>query len=462
MNRTTRRLKAFFKIARAKIKSRRKKNQTFFRRLRKVLPLMFLGLLFIAYFSRTELYTKFEMSFLDTQMRIDNPPDESQVVIVEITADDFKTFFDAKTQPLNPPKLQELITAVSAGKPCVIGVDIGTSFPEFSEKESFQIQNEWSPTVWVQDVEDALPETNKNPILKDVLGGQDYAAVNSGLPLLINDSQDVTRKYKRMIKTEIGELPSFAWAVYREAARQNCAAMNFPDQSRIDKRQKETSALFIKYSRGNPNQIIANSSPNTNKTFTQNSTDEADENNEWKETEYFGRTKIPASQIIEFAKSGEWQNNELIKDKIVLIGGSYGDDLHKTPLGKMWGVEVMANVIESEFRGGGIKPPGFLITTLLAVFDGFLLLGLFHIFPWHRAFLIGLAALFILSFICSLLAFGTLSYWILFAPIMFGILLAEFADRLKDYLKDHYQKELAGLWEWIRKPKSKKDNDSTK
>ena len=456
MSWNTRKIKAgitrLFRKARAAIKRQREK--TFISRLVKSLPLILLGLVFIVYFSRTELYTKFEMSFLDTQMRTDNPLNASDVIIVEITEDDFKTIFESRTHPLNPPKLQQLITAVSAGKPCVIGVDIGTDFSEFSNKDYFQIQDEWSPIVWVRDTKDILPDTSKKPIPTEVLGGQVNPNLNSGLPLLIDDSQGVTRKYKRIIETEKGELPIFAWAVYLEAAKQKCAGIEFPDQTKIDQRQKETSSLFIKYSRGNPNQTIDDSSPNKSKSSNQNSTDK-----DWNQTDYFGRIKIPASQIIEFAKSVEWQNNELIKDKIVLIGGSYDEDIHNTPLGKMWGVEIMANVVESELRGGGIKPPGVLITALLAVFDGFLLLGLFHIFPWHKAFLIGIAALFMLSFVCSFLAFGSFSYWILFAPVMFGILLAEFFDRVKDYLKDHYQKELAGVWERI-KHKPKKESDS--
>ena len=275
--------------------------------------------------------------------------------------------------------MQQLITAVSAGKPCVIGVDIGTDFSEFSNKDYFQIQDEWSPIVWVRDTKDILPDTSKKPIPTEVRGGQVNPNLNSGLPLLIDDSQGVTRKYKRIIETEKGELPSFAWAVYLEAAKQKCAGIEFPDQIKIDQRQKETSSLFIKYSRGNPNQTVDDSSPNKSKSSNQNSTDK-----DWNQTEYVGRIKIPASQIIEFAKSGEWQNNELIKDKIVLIGGSYDEDIHNTPLGKMWGVEIMANVVESELRGGGIKPPGVSITALLAVFDGFLLLGLFHIFRGTR------------------------------------------------------------------------------
>ncbi len=66
-----------------------------------------------------------------------------------------------------------------------------------------------------------------------------------------------------------------------------------------------------------------------------------------------GRTRIPAAHILKFAENN-WQNNSLIKNKIVLIGGSYlEEDKSETPLGVMNGVEIHANVIESDLRGGG-------------------------------------------------------------------------------------------------------------
>jgi CHASE2 domain-containing sensor protein len=383
------------------------------------------------------------MSFLDMQMRLDNPLEESDIVIVEINKNDFDTVFEGKARPLNPPKLQKLITSVSLGKPCVIGVDIGTDYPEFGKQEIFAIQADWPPIVWVRDIKEIPSDVEEKPVPAEILGGQTDEVLNSGVPLLIDDAQGVTRKYKRMIETEKGDLPSFVWAIYRASAGQKCAGIEFPAESEIQQRQKETSARLINYSRGNPNQ----------------NTDTADNaDREWKETDYAGRVRIPASQIIELAESPDWQDSELIKDKIVLIGGSYGEDVHETPLGKMPGVEIIANVIETEIAGGGIEPPGFLTMGLLALFDGLLLIGLFHIFSWQRAFLLSTAALFGLSFICSFLTFYSFSYWILFAPVMFGILMVESVDRVKDYLKDYYKSNLESAYKYVKAPKSKKEN----
>jgi hypothetical protein len=381
-------------------------------------------------------------------MQLDNPLEQSDVVIVDITAADFEDLFDGKTQPLNPPKLQELITAVSKGKPCVIGIDIGTDFPQFADPGQFVVKKDWSPIVWVRDIKSLPEDVTEKPVAVGILGKKDAGGLNSGLPLLIDDRQGVTRKYRRLIETETEKLPSFGWAIYRQAAREKCKGMKFPPGMEIDQREEEESALYISFSRGNTNSF----GPDTDQDSVKK-----DGGEEWTEAEYIGRTKIPASQITDFADGEDWQNNELIKDKIVLIGGSYNEDSSQTPLGRLWGVEIIANVIETELNGGGLKPPGFLVTSLFAAFDGLLLLLLFHVFSWQRAFLIGLVSIVILSFICSLIAFGTFSYWILYTPIMLGVLLTELYDRLKGYLKGKYRGGVEDIYEKAVNKKTKDD-----
>lgn len=432
------RAKAIIQKIKARKLRRREEKTTFWRRVLKALPLVFVGLLFVFYFSRTEAVQKFQNPLLDAQMLLDNPSDDSDVVIVEITQADFDTFFGGETRPLNPPKLHELVSAVSKGKPCVVGVDIDTHYRQFGA-ENFRYSGDWSPTIWARETKEIPPDVNTKPVPIDVLGGQTLYNKNSGFPLLIDDAQGVTRLYTRLIETADGEIiPSFAWAIYRQAAQENCAKITFPDADNLKRREDETSALFIRYSRGGTDKIAADS-------------------DDWN-TANRGRIKIPSLQIIELSKTADWQNNSLIKDKIVLIGGSYGgEDVHQTPLGRMSGVEITANVIETELRGGGIKPPAFLTTALIALFDGFLLIGLFHLFPWRQAFLSSVAALFALSFVCSFLTFYSFSYWFLFAPVIFGVLLTELFDRLKDYLKEYYKTELENIYTRLTGRKTKKE-----
>ena len=386
-------------------------------RLLRGVPFLLLMLLFVFVFNRLGLLSKVETTVLDTQMRLDVPPKESPVVIVNINQQDFAGLFEGQSRPLNPVRLQELITAVSKGKPCVIGVDIDTSFPQFKEKD-FVVRNDWSNIVWVRETEEIPRSVNETPVPLEVLGGRTDFKGDSGLALLIEDASGITRRYKRLIETSIGPLPSFAWTVFQQSRK--CSGIVFPElPDKVDSR-----SLFIKYSR----------------------------------PEGVGRNIFAASHIVESARDRNWPDNKLINGKIVLIGGSYlGEDQYSTPLGELSGVEIHANVIETELRGGGIESPGFIPVALLSLFDGLLVIALFHIFSWRTAILLSLPVIIVLSLVCSLLTYLSLSQWPVFALVMSGAVLAEVVDRLRG----HYGQNLNALYRKITSCKNKNKNSSS-
>jgi len=376
----------------------------FWKRLLKSFLFLILAGLFTIVLNRAGLLSQLETTFLDAQMRLDVPDEESQVVIIDITQNDFEQIFQGQTRPLKPDALRTLISAVAKGQPCVIGVDIDTHFTQFKD---FKVADDWPPIVWSREVAEIPADVNQKPVPLDVLGGQDPALnEKSGLPLLIDDAgSKTTRRYMRLIETTLGKQPSFPWAVYRERQSRNCGGVTLPVLT------ESTDPLLIRYSRG---------------------------------AEGVGRTKITASNVISFAEDPNWQNNELVKDKIVLIGGSYlGEDRHDTPFGMMTGVEVMANVVESELRGGGIKPPNNLTLGLLLLFDGILLIALFQFLPFRRALLFSIPAIIVLSLTCSFLTYHSFSRWAFFASMMIGVTLAELLDMVKDVYKD-WIKQLRG------------------
>lgn len=370
---------------------------------------MLLAGLFTVVLNRAGLLSRLETTFLDAQMRLDVPDEESQVVIVDITENDFEQIFQGQTRPLKPDALRTLISAVAKGQPCVIGVDIDTHFTQFKD---LKVADDWPPTIWSREIAELPGDVNQKPVPLDVLGGQNPALnEKSGIPLLLDDAgSKTTRAYMRLIETTLGKQPSFGWAVYREWQSRNCGGISFPAL------KESTDPLLIGYSRS---------------------------------VEGVGRTKITASKIISFAEDTNWPNNDLVRDKIILIGGSYlGEDRHDTPLGRMTGVEVMANVIESELRGGGIKPPNYLTMGLLLLFDGFLLLALFQFLPLRKALLLSLPVIVLLSLACSFLTYRSFSRWAFFAPMMIGVMLAELLDMVRDIYKD-----------WIRRLRGKSQEE---
>nr|QEO73729.1 hypothetical protein [uncultured bacterium] len=358
---------------------------------------MLLAGFFTLVLNRAGLLNQLETTFLDAQMRLDVPDEESQVVIVDITQKDFENVFRGQTRPLQPDALRTLINAVAKGQPCVIAVDVDTHFAQFKD---FNVSNEWPPVIWSREIAELPADVGQKPVPLDVLGGQNPALnEKSGIPLLIEDAGSrIVRRYVRVIETTLGKQPSFAWAVYKERQGRDCGGVRLPAL------EEGTEPLSIRYSRGR---------------------------------EGVGRTRLTASDAIAYARDADWPKSGLLKNKIVIIGGSYlGEDRHDTPLGELTGSEVIANVVETELRGGGIRPPNSLTMGLLLLFDGFLLIALFQLLPLRKALLLSLPIIALLSLACSLLTYGSFSRWALFAPVMIGVTLAELLDMVKDVYKD--------------------------
>jgi CHASE2 domain-containing sensor protein len=371
------------------------KKRSLLKRLLKAIPALLAAIILVVLFADTETYRKVEKSVLDFQMRRNMPTDVSRVAIVEITDADYYNFFQG-ISPLSPAKLTQAIDAIARGHPCVIGVDISTYDPPF---KAMEIRDWWPPVIWVRDtVEDSI-RINEKPAAKDVLGGKNGAFnENAGLALLIADDQGLVRRYKRIIETKEGRLPSFPWAVYQQS-KKSCPNIGAPNL------KESTEPLTINYSRGQ---------------------------------EGIGRTRILVSNVLSLANSPEELEKE-IKGKIVLLGGSYvGQDIHDTPLGPMPGVINMANAIETELRGGGWPNPPILLMVFLILFEGILVVLLFdEKRSLKKALLFGVPMILFVALACSLAAYGSLIYFPYFALIMVGVLVYQLIDRVKDYFKKH-------------------------
>lgn len=357
-------------------------------------------LLLVFLLSRMGVLHKLDTSIFDARMRLNSPPAESAVAVVIITDEDYQKIFGGKS-PLDPIKLQALINAIALGKPKVIGVDIATTNEQF---RNIQIADWWPPVIWYRDSKEVSNQepttTGRHPeqgLVEplSVLGGKgpEFDA-NSGLPLLIEDAEDkVTRRYRRMIETTDGLLPSFPCAVVSK----------FPTDT-TSKLKASTDDLFIRYS------IDGDGTH---------------------------RFTPRASWVLDLAKSGLPPDNPF-RDKIVLLGGSYlNQDKHDTPLGSMDGVQILAQVIETELEGGGDKAPNKLTTHLLEIFEGIIVVILFQLFQQYsffKALLLNLVTLITTASVCSVVAFGSLWRLTYFLPLLLLILLYELIVEYRSHL----------------------------
>ena len=95
---------------------------------------------------------------------------------------------------------------------------------------------------------------------------------------------------------------------------------------------------------------------------------------------------------------------------MVLLGADYqGRDEHLTPLGWLTGLEVLAQIVETELSGPVTKVPGRGLVLLCAAVNLFLFGAVFRRLPSSAGFLGGLALLVLQSLLSSWLVYGRLA-----------------------------------------------------
>jgi len=149
------------------------------------------------------------------------------------------------------------------------------------------------------------------------------------------------------------------------------------------------------------------------------------------------RVSLSASELLRIAQSPAYRERGPLRDKVVLIGGNYraARDQHITPLGMMAGVDIWAQVIETELEGGGYVPPHWFWPVALQLLSVTLVILLFRTASLRMAMLTGMIALPVLALLCGQLVFGSAWHALYFFPSMIVILFWELYDRASDYLK---------------------------
>jgi CHASE2 domain-containing sensor protein len=368
--------------------------------------------------SRSGALHGLEHMILDAEMHIQAPP-PSPVAIVMITDADYDAIFQGHS-PLDPDRLHDIITDIAVSAPSVIGVDIDTSDPQF---KTFKIEPEWRDVVrWERDVYVGSKEDDLEPL--DILGGQDLSLNDkSGIPALLDDPEDrATRRYSHCIKTKGGLNQSFTSSIV--AAYSSALPSNSTSESRI--RCENSSAQ-----------------PSNSKAGSRISCESSSESDPmligFTERTKNSRFHISASKVHQISgmpqENGQRNQIPELCHKIVLLGGSYRDyDRHFTPLGKLVGVEVLANAIETQASGNEVRAHEPWMLFMLDFVAASMLVLLFHLFPAsvenYFAFALVLTVLIALFF--SFVAFHSLSRFADFWPTLLAVLLFEFYVHVRE------------------------------
>ena len=330
------------------------------------------------------LMDRLEMVNLDSWMSFQRLEVSSEIAVVEITDEEYRSLFNA-TSPLSPPTVAVLIRAIAHCRPKVIGVDLDTTAWPLEVRE--QVSNELLvirqnggehkvPLVWALG---GYSEAGKIEV--DGLANPDPRSCFA-LPASVEDGDGIVRGYFPEISSDRKRWLGFAPAILRAAQGEACGAPDVTGEALTAKRVR------VNFRGGRASFV-----------------------------------HLTASTVMGAAYTPAWDNENPLRGKIVLLGGAYraARDRYVTPLGTMSGVDIAAHAVRSASPGGEIKEVGEAVFLALDLLLGCVLVTLtfFSESPWM---LVGTAvAVPVLAMTASLLAYSSFGYFASFMPVLLAV-----------------------------------------
>lgn len=304
---------------------------------------------------------------------------KDDVVVVSITDQDYLEQFNA-TSPLDQEKVQQLIEAIALSGASVIGVDLDTA----GWKKEPPRAVDGPPVIWARDVSD----NDMQPVL-----GGDGAGVRFGCPIYKPDSDGVIRRSTLEFMTSKGACPTLAASIADEARHRT------PIRDVPRKNETEDEGKLINFAGG---------------------------------SSAFKHLSIKG--LVKVAPSPAWRAGNPLKNRIVLLGGSYraAQDRHLTPVGNLDGVDILAHAVSTELRGNDVKEAKFWGVALDLLVGMALVTAAWSLRrPWHMY--VVLALCFVAVFGGSWLVFRVFNLFVSFVPVVAGVVLHEVVDMRIEY-----------------------------
>ena len=139
--------------------------------------------------------------------------------------------------------------------------------------------------------------------------------------------------------------------------------------------------------------------------------------------EHFNR-EVNLKRLLEEYRLNKVESMTIFRDKIVIIGGTFDKkDFYLTPIGRMSGMEILANITESIISGSLITPTSFWKAFAIQVVLGIAVALIFILFSRFWATVICLLALIPGVAVASILSFSSSHYWFDFVPTIGGVML---------------------------------------
>jgi CHASE2 domain-containing sensor protein len=334
----------------------------------------------------TPVVKRLERANLDALFsgKVPDPSATRDIFLITVTDEDYRQIFGA-VSPLQPAKLNEIISAILDSHPRVLGVDFDTS----DWKDADIPAHDGTTIVWARELLSAAGKTE--------LGGIPSGASKSdcyGVPSYVPDDDSVIREYSEWAVGSDQVYPTVA--VNLAAAFQKLPCIH--EKSLKDWKKPDHFPL-INYA-------------GDARTFN----------------------RLSAGALLQLKGTGA----NPLKDKLVLLGGSYhaARDAYPTPVGYLDGVVILAQTALTRLPGHELRSerPEGLLHSWISIQSYVLLLATFF-FPkgWRLAITIVTGP--VDAFLGNWIWFYTGGTFLSFMPYLVGLTAHQIYDHIKDYRK---------------------------
>jgi len=166
--------------------------------------------------------------------------------------------------------------------------------------------------------------------------------------------------------------------------------------------------------------------------------------------------EVNLKDLLEEYRSDRIERKTIFTDKIVIIGGTFDKrDFCMTPVGRMSGMEIIANITQSIISGSLITPTSFWKAFVIQVMLGIAVALIFVFFSRSWATIICLLGLIPGVVIASLWSFSSSHYWFDFVPAVAGVMLYGRIRKVEQFIrkvKHRFRKRLGENEEVAKRP----------
>jgi CHASE2 domain-containing sensor protein len=155
---------------------------------------------------------------------------------------------------------------------------------------------------------------------------------------------------------------------------------------------------------------------------------------------------VNLSGLLDDYGPGKTPGMTVFKGKIVLIGGVYDEkDFHMTPVGRMSGMEIMANITQSIISENLITHMNFYKAFIVEILLGAVVSFIFVLTTRFRATLICFMMVLPAVTVASVISFSSFYYWFDFIPTIAGVVLHGWFKKVEVHRSvEKYQRAMGG------------------